>query len=162
VDDALFTVLLGLVMLVGLVGVVVPVLPGTALVLAAGVVWALLVVDGGAVRWVVVGAMAVLFAVGTVLKYALPGRRLHGSLPRRTMLMAAVGAGVGFVLLPPLGLILGGVAGVYLGEAQRLGPGAPARRSTVEVLKAVGVGILAELTAGVLMVGTWLLGLLAV
>jgi uncharacterized protein len=160
--DGLLTVLVGLTMLVGLIGVVVPVLPGTALILAAAFAWALLVVDGGATRWVVIGVMAVLFVVGTVLKYALPGRRLQGSLPRRTLLLAGVGAVLGFFLLPPLGLLLGGVAGVYLGEAQRLGPGAPARRSTVQVLKAVGVGILAELTAAVLMVGTWLLGLLVV
>ena len=31
--------------------------------------------------------------------------------------------------------------------------------TTVQVLKAVGLGILAELTAGVLMVGVWLVGL---
>ena len=43
--------------------------------------------------------------------------------------------------------------------ARRLGPGAPARASTVQVLKAVGLGVLAELTAAVLMVGTWLVGL---
>jgi uncharacterized protein len=160
--DGLVTVLLGLTMLVGMLGVVVPVLPGTLLILAAGFTWALLVVDGGTTRWAVVGVMTVLFALGTVLKYALPGRRLKGSLPRRTMLLAGLGAVVGFFLLPPLGLLLGGVLGVYVGEAQRLGPGAPARRSTVQVLKAVGVGILAELAAAVLMVGTWLIGLLVV
>ncbi len=159
-DDTALTVLLGLVMLVGLAGVVLPVLPGTLLVLGAGIAWAVLVVDGGATRWVVVGVMAVLFLVGTVLKYALPGRRLQGTLPRRTVLLAAVGAVVGFVLLPPLGLLLGGVAGTYVGEVSRLGAGAEARRSTVRVLKAIGVGVLAELTAGVLMVGTWLLGVL--
>jgi len=160
VDDALLTLLLGLLMLVGLLGVVVPVLPGTLLVLAAGLAWALLVVDDGAARWVVLAVMTALFAVGTVLKYALPGRRLKGTLPRRTVLLAGVGAVAGFFLLPPLGLLLGGVIGTYVGEASRLGAGAEARRSTVHVLKAIGVGVLAELTAGVLMVGTWLVGLL--
>jgi uncharacterized protein YqgC (DUF456 family) len=162
VDDALLTLLLGLVMLIGLVGVVVPALPGTALVLGAGVAWALLVVDGGAGRWVVVGVMAALLVAGAVLKYVLPGRRLKGSLPRRTMLLAAACAVAGFFLLPPLGLLVGGVVGVYVGEASRLGNRSQARRSTVQVLQAVGVGVLAELTAGVLMVATWLGGLLLV
>ena len=153
------TLLVGLVMVVGLVGVLVPVLPGTALVLAAGVGWAALVVDGGTARWVVVGVMAALFVAGLVLKYLLPGRRLSGELPRSTLLLTAVGAGVGFVVLPPLGLLLGAVVGTYAAEARRLGPGAPARESTVRVLKAVGLGVLAELTAAVLMVGTWLVGL---
>jgi uncharacterized protein YqgC (DUF456 family) len=154
------TFLLALVMLVGLVGVVVPLLPGTALVLAAGVAWAALVVDGGTTRWLVVAVMAALFLVGLVLKYALPGRQLAGSLPRRTLLLGAVGAGVGFVLLPPLGLLLGGVLGVYVAEAQRHRAGA--WRSTVQVLRAVGIGILAELTAGVLMIATWLVGVVLV
>jgi uncharacterized protein len=162
VDTAVANVLVGLVMVVGLAGVVVPVIPGTALVLLAGIGWAVFVVDGGLTRWVVVGVMTVLLVIGTVLKYALPGRRMKGSLPRRTLLLAGGGAVVGFVLLPPLGLLLGGVVGVYLGEAARLGFGAESRRSTVRVLKAIGLGVLAELTAGVLMVGTWLLGLLLV
>jgi uncharacterized protein len=153
------TMLVGLAMVVGLLGVLVPGLPGTLLVLASGLAWALWVADGGSGRWVVVGVMAGLFVAGAVLKYALPGRRLSGQLPRSTLFLGAVGAVIGLVLLPPLGLLLGGVVGVYLAEARRLGPGEQARRSTVEVLKAVGLGILAELTAGVLMVATWLAGL---
>ena len=151
--------LVGLVMVVGLLGVVVPLLPGTALVLAAGLAWALLVQDSGGGRWVVVGVMAALFVLGTIAKYALPGKRLSGELPRTTLLAGAGGALAGLVLLPPLGLLLGGLAGVYLAERRRIG--AAAGRSTVTLLKAIGLGILAELTAGVLMVGTWLVGLAA-
>ena len=154
------TVLIGLVMLVGLLGVVVPLLPGTALVLGAGVAWAALVVEDGSTRWVVVAVMAALFVAGLVAKYALPGRHLSGRLPRRTLLLGAVGAVVGFFLLPPLGLLLGGVLGVYLAEAQR--DRSAAWRSTLSVLKAVGLGVLAELTAGVLMVAVWLLGVVLV
>jgi uncharacterized protein YqgC (DUF456 family) len=154
------TLAVGLVMLVGLVGVAVPVLPGTALVLAAGVAWALLVAPDGTARWVVVSVMAALFVAGLVLKYLLPGRRLKGELPRRTLVAGGAGALAGFLLLPPLGLLVGGVAATYLAEASRLGPGPPARRSTVHVLKAVGLGVLAELTAAALMVATWLVGLL--
>lgn len=155
-------VLVGLVMVVGLVGVVVPGLPGTLLILGAGIGWAAFVTGDGAGPWVVVGVMAVLFVAGTVAKYVLPGRRLSGELPRSTILFGAIGAIVGLVLLPPLGLLIGGVVGVYLAEARRVGPGAEARRSTVEVLKAIGVGMLAELTAGVLMIATWLAGLVVI
>ena len=151
------SLLLGLVMLVGLLGVVVPLLPGTALILGAGVVWAAFVVDDGATRWVVVAVMAALFLVGLVLKYALPGRHLAGRLPRRTLLLGAAGAVLGFFVLPPLGLLIGGVAGVYVAEAQR--DRATAWRSTVQVLTAIGLGVLAELAAGVLMVAAWLVGL---
>jgi len=156
------TALIGLVMVVGLFGVLIPLLPGTALVLAAGLTWAALVVEDGTGRWVVVAVMTALFVAGLVAKYALPGKRLSGQLPRTTLLLGGLGALIGFLAFPPLGLLIGGVAGVYLAEVRRHGPGAQARRSTVQVLQAVGLSILAELTAGVLMVGTWLLGVLLV
>src|SRR3546814_6290826 len=44
-------VLVGLVILVGLIGVVVPILPGTLLVFAAILVWAIM--TGGATAWTV-------------------------------------------------------------------------------------------------------------
>lgn len=153
------SVLVGAVMVVGVFGVVIPLLPGTALILAAGLAWALLVADGGSGRWVVVGIMAALFLAGFALKYALPGKRLSGQLSRTTLFYGGVGAVVGFVLLPPFGLLIGGVAGVYVAEARRHGNGPEARQATVQVLQAVGLGILAELTAAVLMIGTWLVGL---
>jgi hypothetical protein len=151
--------LVGLVMVVGLVGVVVPALPGTLLILAAGVAWAVLVAERGSGRWVVVAVMAALFVGGLVAKYALPGRLLSGQFRRSTLMSGAVGAVLGFVLLPPLGLPIGGVLGVYLAEARRVGGGAEARRATVQVLRAVGLGVLVELIAGVLMIATWLGGL---
>ena len=153
------SVLVGLAMLVGLVGVVLPVLPGTLLILGAGIAWAVLVVEQGSTRWWVVAIMAVLFVAGAVAKYALPGRRLSGQLPRSTLVAGGACAVVGLFLLPPFGLLIGGVVGTYLAEARRVGPGGDARQSTVHVLKAVGLGILAELTAGVLMVATWFVGL---
>ncbi|HVE63772.1 MAG TPA: DUF456 domain-containing protein [Mycobacteriales bacterium] len=152
------TILVGVAMAVGLVGVLIPGLPGTFLILAAGVLWALFVEDGGTGRWVVVGVMAVLFVVGIAAKYALPSRHLSGRLPKSTLRFGVAGAVIGLVVFPPLGLLIGGVLGTYLAEARRLGPGAEARRSTVEVLKAVGLGIVAELVAGVLMVTTWIAG----
>jgi len=159
-DTGGVTLLLGLVMVVGLFGVLVPVLPGTLLILAAGLAWALLVVESGSTRWVVVAVMAVLLALGIALKYALPGRRLSGQLPRRSLLLGAVAALVGLVLLPPFGLLAGGVLGIFTGELLRLRDAVAAGRSTVLVLKAVGLGVLAELTAGVAMVAVWLVGVL--
>jgi uncharacterized membrane protein YeaQ/YmgE (transglycosylase-associated protein family) len=102
--------------------------------------------------------MGALFVGGFVAKYALPGRRLAGRLPRSTLVVGVVGAVVGFVVLPPLGFLVGGVVGVYLAEVLRVGFGPESWRSTANVLTALGIGVLAELTAGVLMVATWLVG----
>ena len=81
------SLLVGVVMVVGVFGVVIPFLPGTALILAAGVAWALLVVEQGSGRWVVIAIMAALFLAGIALKYALPGKRLSGQLTRTTLLL---------------------------------------------------------------------------
>ena len=149
------SVLVGLVMLIGLVGVVLPFLPGTALILGAGIAWAVFVQDGGTGRWVVVALMALLFVIGAVAKYALPGRMLTGRLERTTLLAGLAGAVIGLVVFFPLGFLIGGVLGVYLEEARRLRSASEAVTATVHVLKAIGLGVVAELTAGVLMVGVW-------
>ena len=66
-------IVLGLVMLVGLVGVIVPVLPGLLLVIAAGVLWA--IDRGGAMAWSVAIVMAAIGIVGMVASSVLPARR---------------------------------------------------------------------------------------
>lgn len=143
-----------LVMLVGLVGVVVPVLPGLLLIWGAGVGWAW--ADGGGWRWAVAALLTLLLVAGTVAKYALPARSASGAgAPRSTLVLGALGAVVGFFAIPVLGLVVGGVGAVYVAEWQRLRDPATAWRSTRAVLLGVGVGVLVELVAGVVMVAVW-------
>ena len=61
---------------VGLVGVVVPVLPGLLLVWGGVALWAL--ERGDATGWTVLAVATVLTAIGSAVKYVLPGRRLRG------------------------------------------------------------------------------------
>ena len=143
-----------LVMAVGLLGVLVPVLPGLLLIWGAGVFWAW--ADGGGARWAVAVLLTVLLVAGSVAKYTLPARSASGAgAPRRTLLLGALGAVVGFFVIPVAGLLVGGVAGVFLAELARLGGTAPAWRSTRAVLVGVGVGILVEPATGALMIWVW-------
>lgn len=149
-------VLTGLAVLVGLVGVVVPLLPGSALVGAAVVVWAFL--TGGSTAWAVAAAAVVLLGLGAVVKYVVPGRRLTAAgVPPRTLLLGGVLGVVGFFVVPVVGLVLGFVLGVWLAERQRLGPGA-AWPSTVAALRAVGLAILIELAAALAAAAVWATG----
>jgi uncharacterized protein YqgC (DUF456 family) len=147
-----------LAMLVGLVGVVLPVLPGLLLIAVAGLAWAW--ADGGGLaRWTVFAGMAVVLLAGTVAKYAVPARSARTSgAPRSTVLLGAVGAVVGFFVIPVVGLVVGGVGAIYLAELHRLGDGASAWRSTRAVLVGIGVGVLIELAAGLLAVLIWVAG----
>lgn len=153
-------ILLGVVMAVGLVGVIIPVLPGLVLVAVAALVWAIM--GEGVAPWVVFGVIMVVLILGTIAKFAWPGRTLkQAGAPTSTMLLGALGAIVGFFVIPVVGLIVGAILGVYLGELRRLGDARPAWDSTWVTTKAVGVGILIELSAGVLAVGIWFVSVLA-
>src|SRR5689334_7706853 len=129
-------VLVALAIAVGVVGVIVPVLPGSLLVLGAILVWA---VDlGTATAWTVFAAATVI-ALGVIVKYAVPGRRLKEvGIPGSTLALGAVLGVVGFFVIPVVGLLVGFVLGVYLAELNRVG-GADVWPATVHALKAVGL-----------------------
>jgi uncharacterized protein len=149
-----------LVMLVGLVGVVVPVLPGLLLVWGAGVGWAWLD-GGGLLRATVAGVLTVLFVAATAATYLLPARSASAAgAPRSTLLLGALGAAVGFFVIPVVGFAVGGVLAVWLAEIVRLGAPGPAWVSTRAVLVAIGLGIVVQLLAGLAMIAVWLGGLL--
>jgi hypothetical protein len=153
-------VLVGAAVLVGLAGIVVPVLPGSVLILAAVLVWAL----EAATRtgWVVFAVVTGLLVVGAVVKYALPGRRLKADgVPNRTLLAGALVGVVGFFVIPVVGLLVGFVLGVYLSEVRRVGRDL-AWSSTRSALQAVGLSVLIELAAGLLAALSWLVGAVVV
>ncbi|RYB91882.1 DUF456 domain-containing protein [Nocardioides oleivorans] len=149
-------VLVGIAIAIGIAGIIVPVLPGTLLVLGAILVWAVQV--GTSTGWVVFAVATVLLAAGTVVKYLVPGRRLKAAgVPNRTLLIGGLLAFVGFFVIPVVGMFIGFVLGVYVAERARVG-GAQAWPSTVGALKAVGVSILIELVAAFLAAVTWVVG----
>jgi uncharacterized protein YqgC (DUF456 family) len=148
--------LVALAIAVGLVGILVPVLPGSALVLAAVLVWAWQV--GGATAWVVFAVAAAVLVAGAVVKYVVPNRRLKDAgIPASTQWIGAGLGVVGFFVIPVVGLFIGFVLGVYLAEYHRLG-GKAAWPSTRHALKAVGVSILIELAAGLVATFVWVTG----
>jgi uncharacterized protein YqgC (DUF456 family) len=152
--------LVGLAIVVGLVGIIVPVLPGTSLILAAVLVWS--ITHGTAVAWVVFAVVTTLLVAGGIVKYAVPGRGLKAAgVPNRTILLGTALGVVGFFVVPVVGLFLGFVLGVYLAELQRLG-GEDAWPSTKHALRAVGLSVLIELSAAMLAAGTWLVAVVVV
>lgn len=149
-------ILTGVVMLLGLVGTVVPVWPGLAVVWLAGLVYGL--VGGfGTVGVVAFGLITLLAAVGTTATIVLPvrgGARRGARMP--TLAAAATGGIIGAVVLPALGLPIGALAGVWVAELARVNDAAQAWRNTFAVLRGLGVGILIELGVGTIMLATWL------
>ena len=87
-------IVVGLAIATGIVGVVVPVLPGALLAWAAIAVWALVV--GGATAWAVLGVATLAIGGAQVVKVLVPGRRLRDAgVPRQPIVAGLVLAVVG-------------------------------------------------------------------
>jgi uncharacterized protein YqgC (DUF456 family) len=158
--DALVVFVVGLVMAVGVVGTVIPLVPGLPVTWAAALVYGLL--EGfDTTGWLFFGLITLVFGFGMLAGIALPKRRLESvGAPRSTMLAGLALAVIGFFVVPVVGLVLGGALGVWLAERSRLGDGSAAWASTRQLLIGFGVGALAQLVAGVVMIFLWVAWLL--
>ena len=154
-------VLVAIAMAVGVAGTVVPLVPGLALVVAAALVYG--VVEGfGAVGAAAFLVIVLLGVAGTLAGVVVPQRAAGaGGAPRRSILIGAVGAVVGFFVVPILGLVLGGALGIYLAERLRTGNSGAAWRTTKATLKGFGVAALAQLATGLAMAAVWVVWVVA-
>lgn len=149
--------LVGIAIFVGIAGIVVPILPGAILSLAAILVWA--IVEHSATGWVVFAVAAVLIGASQVVKYVVPERRLReAGVPRRSMVVGVLLGIVGFFVIPVVGVLVGFPIGVYVAERVRVGADG-AWPATKAALKALGFSILIELAAAVVATGVWVTGM---
>jgi len=114
-------VLAALVMVVGLVGTVVPVIPGTVLIFVAALGYALL--EGfQSVGWPTLVLMGVMALVATTadIWVSSVGAKVGGA-SGWSVVVGLIGGLIGFLFLSLLGAILGAVLGVLLTEILRLG-----------------------------------------
>ncbi|MDQ1288234.1 MAG: uncharacterized protein QG622_1799 [Actinomycetota bacterium] len=149
--------LLGVV--VGIVGVVIPVLPGLLLCWASTLAWALLSNAGGG-RWLVLGLVTLWTLLGIVVQIVWPGKRLKDAgVPTSTLIIGVAGALAGMVVIPVVGLPFGFVAGVWVAERIRLGDAAAAWPSTRQAVLGAGLSMLVELVAATAILGTLVAGM---
>ncbi|MDT5152975.1 MAG: uncharacterized protein QOI01_4708 [Mycobacterium sp.] len=152
-------VLVALVIAVGLVGILVPLLPGSVLVFAAIAVWAFL--EKTTLAWATLGIATAILAAALLVKYLWPARRMkNADVGTWSLLAGGVLGIVGFFVVPVLGLVLGFVLGVYLAELavrrdQRL-----AWASTVHAIKGVALSVGVELLGALLATAVWVAGVL--
>ncbi|WP_349828287.1 DUF456 domain-containing protein [Brevibacterium litoralis] len=155
--DVIVTVLASLAVLVGCLGIVLPVLPGSILIGLAVLVWAFFI--GGTTGWVVFGIVAVLVAAGMSASWILTGTKLKDrGIPNSSLLWGGLAAIVGFFVIPVIGLLVGFVAGLYLSEYVRLKDPREAWDSSWTAIKAAGIGIIVEFGCAALAAGTFTVG----
>jgi uncharacterized protein YqgC (DUF456 family) len=154
-------VIAGIAIALGVVGVVVPVVPGLLLSWAGVLFWALFGDASGALKWLVLVLATLVAVLGAVVKYLVPGKRLKAAgVPNSALLAGGVLGLIGFFVVPVVGLILGFVLGVWLVERARVGA-AEAWPSTKRALAAAGLAMLIEFTASLGVAVVWVFGLLA-
>ena len=150
-------VLVALVIAVGIVGIIVPLLPGILLVYAAIVVWA--VIEHAVAAWVTLGVVTVLIGATTLIKYMWPMKRMRSAdVGTMTLLAGAVLGIIGFFVIPIVGLVIGFVLGVYLAELANRHDQRVAWTSTKHALKGVALSVGVELTGALLATSAWAFG----
>jgi uncharacterized protein len=156
--DSTLVVLCGLGILVGVIGVVVPVLPGLLLCWASVLVWAIFA-DAGAGKWLVFGIATLLAGGGTIVKYAWPGRKLkRAGVSNWSLIAGGVLGIVGFFVVPVVGLVLGFILGIFLAQWLSLRDFGKAFPSTWHALKAAGLALIIELGAALAIFVAWGIG----
>jgi uncharacterized protein len=153
--------LVAVAMAVGAVGTIVPLVPGLALVWGAALAYGL--VEGfGTTGTAVFTVITALVAAGTVAGWVVPARVAGAAgAARSSVLLGVVAAVVGFFVIPVVGLVVGGVAGVYVGELQRTGDGAVAWRATRATLAGFGLAALVQLAVALVVAAAWVVWVLA-
>lgn len=152
-------VLVGVAILIGLVGILVPLLPGSILVFAAILVWAL--IERSTVAWVTLGVAAAVLGAALLIKYLWPMKRMRSADVGTWSLLAGGLLGiVGFFVVPVVGLVIGFVLGVYLAELANRRDHRLAWTSTKHAMKGVALSILIELAGALLATATWLVAVL--
>ena len=141
--DVLVTVITGVLVVIGVLGTIFPILPGSILVIAGLLLWAIVI--GGPIGWTVFGLGLLLCGVGMTASTLLTGKRLKGrQIPNRSILIGAV---------------VGVIVGLFGSEWYRLREPRQAWDASVVAMKSVGLGMLIEFSCAGLAVACWTVGI---
>lgn len=136
--------------LVGLAGIVLPVIPAGSLLVGAGALtWAIW--GDSPWGWIAFGIAVVLLVVGSLSSLLLTGRSLQRrEIPKWPILVGVLFGLVGLFILPGFGLPIGFAVGLLLAEWMRVRNLRTALSTSWHTLKALGLGILIEFTCAML------------
>lgn len=147
----------GLIIIAGIIGVIVPVIPGLIVALLGVLIWAL--DESSAGGWVVFAICVLLYAAGLTLQFLIPGRRMKAAgVATSTLFIGLLVGIVGFFVVPVIGGPLGFVLGIYLVEMSRSQDRTRAWASTKAALTGVLHSMGIELCAGLGILTTWIVG----
>jgi len=157
--DAVLTALVGLAILVGLLGIVIPVLPGSILIGLSVLIWAVMT-GTTAAWWVFAGVVLLLIAGATITWFITAHHTRSAGVPNTSLVFAGLAGIVGFFVIPVIGLLVFFPLGLFAAEYWRLRDPGAARASALVGLKATGLGMLSELGLALAAAAVWLVAVL--
>ncbi|MDX9992350.1 MAG: DUF456 domain-containing protein [Anaerolineales bacterium] len=148
-------------MLIGLLGLIVPIFPGIIIIWLSALIYAVIAGLGGAMTgldWFLFVLVTILAAFGTVVdNFILAAKLRQTGTPWKSIIIAYLaGLGVSFFFTPLVGLIVTPAA-LYLVEYQRLQDRSLAFAATKAFLIGFGWTFVALFAIGSAMIGLWML-----
>ncbi len=153
--DGEATILVLVVLLVGLAGTLLPILPGILLM------WAATIGYGFAVGWsgtgiAVVVVSTLLSAAAIAAGVVLPKKAAEDSgASTRSQIAAAIGAVIGFFVIPVVGIVIGAIAGIAISEYLITKDWELTKQSTIGIAKGFGLSTLAQFMLGFGILVVW-------
>jgi len=160
-SDVLVSILSGVLMLIGLLGTVLPVLPDLPLVWIAALGYGLLVGwgDHGALLF---GLISVLGVIGILSEIWVSGAGARRGGASFLSTLGGIGLGVaGLLVAGPVGLVVGMLAGTFVLEYVRHQDVDLALRATLGIGLGYGVSIVVKFMLGLVMIAVWIIWLFA-
>lgn len=141
--EAVTTGAAALLLIVGVMGTIFPILPGSLLTIGTLLVWAWVL--GSTASWTAALIGVALAVVGMSASAILTGRKMRREqIPRGPVIIGVIVGVVGMFIVPVVGLFLGFALGLLLAEYARRKDLSAAWRSSVEAMKSMGFGMLIE------------------
>lgn len=147
------TVVAGLIIAIGVMGTVLPFLPGILLSFSGVFLYGVLT-GWDAMAIIVTGVAAVAAVTGVVLGVRIPARTTGVVAGRDSLRAGIIGGVVGFFAIPVIGLPVGWVTGIFVSEARSTDVRA-ARKATYAVIRSFGVTIIVQFGLAMAMALLW-------
>jgi len=145
------------VMLVGLLGLIVPIFPGLV-VIWLGALFYGIAAGFGTLGWIMFALITILMLVGNVIDNVMMGAKAHKSGASWVSVLAGFLAGIaGSIAWPPIGGLITAPLGLFLAEYLRQRDWPEAFKATRGLLLGWGLAFVIRFIIGLVMIGLWMI-----
>ncbi|HEX6270662.1 MAG TPA: DUF456 domain-containing protein [Anaerolineales bacterium] len=149
------------VLIVGLLGLIMPIFPGLVVMWLGTLVYALLQNAAGQMtdwEWFLFGLITVLMIIGNIADNLIIARKMrHKYIPWSSILFAFAASIIASIFFTPLIGLVAAPVGLYLAESRRLKDHNAAVDSTKTYMIGWGWAFGARFLIGLVMIGLWML-----